>query len=75
MGNLLENSKQYRDKQIKSSIFNNSDAYAISHSRALSDGDIQGKGELDKSVGSSVDIEKRNTALSKSVYSNTKPYN
>lgn len=74
MSRLLENSKDYRKTNVSRSIYKTEDDYRVSHSRAKSDGDDNGKGELKGSVGSKTDIGTRNKSISTNKYNSEKPY-
>lgn len=75
MSRLLENGKEFRDAMISKNTYNSEDNYHTSHSRAKSDGDEHGKGELDGSVGGKTDILTRNKLESKNRYNKEKEYN
>ena len=76
MSRLETMSKPYREAAIKKSIYTDAKQYKVSHSRALSDGDVHGKGELNNSVGSSDDIKQEKTLIAKNKYqSGSKEYN
>jgi len=76
MSRLEEISKEFREANLKFSTFSKSKEYDQTNSRALSDGDDHGKGELNKSIGSKTDIDKRKGALAKNKYSSgTGEYN
>lgn len=73
MSRLLDNSDQYRDPLIAKNNFTNSDEYNVGHSRALSDGDEHGKGETN-TIGSVIDISKRQELEAKNKYTLNDPY-
>lgn len=79
MSRLLENGKQYRDREFarnSSVLYTPNDPYRVAHPNALSDGDDKGKGELNGSIGSQTDINQRQFADSKNskYYTKNKPY-
>lgn len=74
MSRLLENSEEYRKKMLSSNVFNTNKDYNIGNSRALSDGDVHGKGETN-TIGSSDDIKARNENVVKNMYNKSKEYN
>lgn len=74
MSRLLDNSKEIRDKNISRSIFKEGKEYNVSHSRAKSDGDDNGKGENDGNVGSKTDILQREKLIAKNLYNSSKEY-
>jgi hypothetical protein len=74
MSRLLTNSEEDRKKNLARNEYNNDDPYRTSHSRAKSDGDEHGKGELDGSVGSKTDIIVREESLARNLYNKEKTY-
>lgn len=75
MSRLIENSGEYREKNIVRNSYNNNDKYSVGHPNALSDGDELGKGELNGSVGSATDIKMRKSAKAKNMYNSNNEYN
>lgn len=74
MSRLLENSDEFREKNIVRNTYDNNDKYNVSHPNALSDGDELGKGEFNGSVGSATDIRMRQTAKAKNMYNSNNEY-
>lgn len=74
MSKLLEQGKEYRDKLISKNIYNKNDEYSASHNRALSDGDIFGRGEVNGVIGTSEDIKQRENLLAKNKYNKNNEY-
>ena len=75
MRRLLENSGEFREKNIARNSYDNNDTYNVGHENALSSGDELGKGELNGSVGSVTDIKSRNTAKARNLYNSNNEYN
>lgn len=74
MSRLLENSGEFREKQIVRNSYDNNDKYNVAHPNALSDGDELGKGELNGSVGSATDISRRKLLKTKNMYNSNNEY-
>lgn len=74
MSRLLENSGEFRDKNIVRNTHNANDFYNVSHPNALSDGDELGKGEFNGNIGNETDIKSRKTAKSKNLYNSNNEY-
>ena len=74
MSRLLEDSEQFRNTNKARNLYNQDDNYNIGNSRALSDGDERGRGELNGVVGTATDISKRNEAESRNLYGKNNPY-
>jgi hypothetical protein len=79
MSRLLNNSDQYRKREFArnaSTTYTPNDPYGVSHPNAKSDGDTKGKGEQNGSIGSSVDIAKREELQAKNSkwFTKNKPY-
>ena len=74
MSRLLDQSKGFRDVLLAKNTFNVDKDYNVGHANALSDGDEQGKGEKDGSVGSATDIIKKETLLKKNKYNSADEY-
>lgn len=74
MSRLEDMSVEFRKNNLKSNTFKNTTPYGNSHSRALSDGDEFGKGELNNSVGGVTDIKTRETLMTKNKYNVNDPY-
>lgn len=68
MSNLEKMSVEFREKLIAKNDFDNNDSYELGHADALSDGDEQGKGEKNGSVGGKTDIKSRETSSAKNRY-------
>lgn len=75
MSRLLESGEAPRKEALSRNIFNKEDKYEVGNSRALSDGDVHGKGLNNGQVGSSDDIAARTAALMKNRYGKNNPYN
>lgn len=74
MSRLLNSGKEFRDNLLNKNIYNDKEAYDISHKNALSDGDEYGKGELNGSIGSLSDIKMRSDLSNKNIYSFNREY-
>ena len=59
MSRIEERSKEIREKLLIVNTYKENDPYNSAHKNALSDGDNKGKGENNKSIGGSKDIEAR----------------
>ena len=75
MSRLLDNSVEYREKLLAKNKYTKNDEYRASHADALSDGDEQGKGEKNGSIGGLTDIKQREALMAKNKYSFNDPYN
>ena len=75
MSRLLNSSKEFRDALTKKNTYSTTKNYNLAHKNALSDGDENGKGEFNGSIGSKTDIETRESLLAKNKFSKTNPYN
>ena len=77
MSKLDEISGEFRKKNLSKNAYNDSkNEYNVSNKNALSDGDDLGKGDLNGSVGSKSDINKRVELSSKNKYTlGSKEYN
>ncbi len=71
---LEEYNKQFRLEELAKNKYGNNNQYTEGHADALSDGDEQGKGERNGSVGSKTDIEQRGKLLAKNIYTPNDPY-
>jgi hypothetical protein len=74
MSRLLESGKEYREKLIAKNSYNRNNEYTNSHKNALSDGDEHGRGELNGTIGTSVDIKQRETLIAKNKYNSNNEY-
>ena len=74
MSNLEKISVEFRKKEIARNDFDQNDAYELGHSKALSDGDEHGKGEVNGEVGGATDIKSRETAAAKNKYNQDRQY-
>ena len=75
MSRLLDNSEQFRNTNKARNLYNQDDTYNVGNSRALSDGDERGRGELNGVVGTATDITKRQESFAKNLYGRNNPYN
>jgi hypothetical protein len=55
--------EKFRNESIARNSYQSNAQYDSNHPNAMSDGDEKGKGESSNSIGSSVDIQKRNESL------------
>lgn len=74
MSRLLNSSESFRQTNKARNIYNQDDTYNVGNSRALSDGDERGRGELNGVVGTATDIFKRSEAESRNLYGKNNPY-
>ena len=66
---------QYRTCSIAKNDYDNNNAYSVTHSDALSNGDELGKGELNGIIGGATDIKTRETLIPKNKYNKNREYN
>jgi hypothetical protein len=74
MSRLKNNSIAYRDSLLAKNPNTPDNEYAYGHPDTLSDGDEKGRGPT-TTIGTSIDIAKRNELLAKNLYSKTNAYN
>lgn len=72
---LLENSGEFRNKNLKWNTYDNNEDYNIAHANALSDSDELGKGEFNGSVGGACDIKMRYFSKKFNKYNLNNEYN
>ena len=78
MSRLEDNSKEYRDENLKrnAKLYTENKPYSSGSKRALSDGDEWGKGDNGSGqVGGKTDIKTRKTLMTKNTYNRNKEYN
>jgi hypothetical protein len=68
MSKLEGVSLQFETCSIAKNRYTCNDQYNTGNPDALSDGDVQGKGELNGSIGSCDDIKDRTCELTKNIY-------
>jgi hypothetical protein len=71
---LLNDSTQFRDRELKRNPYGKNSDYNASHPNALSTGDDKGKGERNGSIGSATDILSRSRAIKFNKYSVNSAY-
>lgn len=71
---LAAYSAQFRVVEISRNKYSVNNQYVETSKDALSDGDVNGKGELNGSIGSSSDIAERNREIARNIYSPNNQY-
>jgi len=71
MSRLLKNSKEYRETLLQKNDYNTSDEYVLGHPDTISDGDNKGR----STIGTAIDIARRNELLAKNPYNKNNEYN
>ena len=74
MSRLLEGSPEFRNPLVSRNTFTQNREYQIGDPNAISDGDEQGKGENNGSVGSATDIASRNSLEARNLYTKDNEY-
>jgi hypothetical protein len=63
--------QKFRTEILGPNIYNEQKFYSSTNKNALSDGDVKGKGELDNSIGSSVDVQNRIDNVGRNRFNNS----
>jgi hypothetical protein len=74
MSRLLNNSDEFRRRELSRNTYTNNDNYEVGNPNALSDGDEKGKGELNGSIGGATDIAKRQESLARNKFNKNNEY-
>ena len=74
MSRLEDVSLPFRKCTLPKNHFTDDNQYSTGHPDALSDGDENGKGELNGSVGGKTDIKTRNCELTKNKFQQDRQY-